>query len=128
VGENQNVVRVGLDGIGGSTGDPMGDSTGDSMPIDRVCSSYNQKKPPIDFGRFLTYNPYRQRNRKANQAYHLKQRALLNNKALPLPLKVYYPNNLACKIRAKSELDGPPQAPGPDSDFSAAALISYYSY
>jgi hypothetical protein len=48
--------------IGGSTGDPIGDSIGNSMPIDRFCSSYNQKKPLIDFGRFLTYNPYQQRN------------------------------------------------------------------
>jgi hypothetical protein len=83
--------------MGGSIGDPTGDPTGDpisepignstsdsidnSMPIDRFYSSYNQKKPLIDFGRFLTYNPCRQRNRKANQARHLKQRALLNNKS-----------------------------------------------
>jgi hypothetical protein len=91
--------------MGGSTGDPMGepigdsmgdpigdpiskpignsigDSIGNSMPIDRFCSSYNQKKPLIDFGRFLTYNPCWQRNRKANQARHLEQRALLNNKS-----------------------------------------------
>jgi hypothetical protein len=75
--------------MGGSTGDPtsdpmgdpMGDSIGNSIPIDRFCSSYNQKKPLIDFGRFLTYNPCWQRNQKANQARHLKQRALLNNKS-----------------------------------------------
>jgi hypothetical protein len=64
--------------MGGSTGDPMGgsngntisdpiynsigDSIGNSMPIDRFCSSCNQKKPLIDFSRFLTYNPCRQRN------------------------------------------------------------------
>jgi hypothetical protein len=42
--------------------EPIGDSTGDSMPIDQFCSSCNQKKPLIDFGRFLTYNPCRQRN------------------------------------------------------------------
>jgi hypothetical protein len=68
--------------MGDSTGDPTGDSIGDSTgePIDQFCSSCNQKKPLIDFGRFLTYNPCRQRNRKANQARHLKQKALLNNK------------------------------------------------
>jgi hypothetical protein len=35
-------------------------------PIDQYYSSYNQKKPLIAFGGFLTYNPCRQRNRKAN--------------------------------------------------------------
>jgi hypothetical protein len=39
---------------------------GDSTPIDQFCSSCNQKKPLRDFGRFLTCNPCRQRNRKAN--------------------------------------------------------------
>jgi hypothetical protein len=38
---------------------PISNSTGNSignfMPIDWFCSSYNQKKPFIDFGRFLTY-------------------------------------------------------------------------
>jgi hypothetical protein len=29
-----------------------------SEPIDQFYSSYNQKKPLIDFGRFLTYNTY----------------------------------------------------------------------
>jgi hypothetical protein len=61
---------------GGCTGDPTSDSTGDSMPIDQFCSSCNQKKPLIDFGRFLTCNTCRQRNRKANQARHLKQKAV----------------------------------------------------
>jgi hypothetical protein len=46
------------------------------MPIDQFCSSCNQKKPLIDFGRFLTCNTCRQRNRKANQARHLKQKAV----------------------------------------------------
>jgi hypothetical protein len=69
------------DSMGEPTGNSIGDSMGDSIPIDWFCSSYNQRKPLIDFGRFLTYNPCRQRNRKANQARHLKQRALLNNKS-----------------------------------------------
>jgi hypothetical protein len=69
------------DSMGEPIGNSMGDSMGNSMPIDRFCSFYNQKKPLIDFGRFLTYNPCRQRNRKANQARYLKQRALLNNKS-----------------------------------------------
>ena len=64
---------------------PMGDSTGEPtdepMSEHRFCSSCNQKKPLIDFGRFLTCNACRQRNRKANQARHLKQKALLNNKS-----------------------------------------------
>ena len=69
--------------MGDSTGDPTGDSIGDSTgePIDQFCSSCNQKKALIDFGRFLTCNPCRQRNQKANQARHLKQKALLNNKS-----------------------------------------------
>jgi hypothetical protein len=45
-------------------------------PIDQFCSPYNQKKPFIDFGRFLTYNTCRLRNRKAKQARHLKQKAI----------------------------------------------------
>jgi hypothetical protein len=77
--EGCNSLQIGSEGcnepIGGSTDDPIGDpigdpiskpignSTGDSignsMPIDWFCSSYNQKKPLIDFGRFLTYNPCR---------------------------------------------------------------------
>jgi hypothetical protein len=71
------------------TGEPMGSSTGigeptggptgePDKPIDQFCSSCNQKKLLIDFGRFLTYNPCRQRNRKANRARHIKQKALLN--------------------------------------------------
>jgi hypothetical protein len=41
--------------------EPIGDPTGDSISIsiDQFYSSYNQKKPLIDFGRFLTYNPCR---------------------------------------------------------------------
>jgi hypothetical protein len=29
-----------------------------NKPTDQFYSSYNQKKPFIDFGRFLTYNTY----------------------------------------------------------------------
>jgi hypothetical protein len=65
---------------GDSIGDSTGDAIGDSMPIDQFCSFYNQKKLLIDFGRFLICNPCRQRNQKANQARHLKQKTLLNNK------------------------------------------------
>ena len=59
-------------GIGEPTYSPMGigeptyGSTGE--PTDQFCSSCNQKKPLIDFGRFLTYNTCRQRNTKANQS------------------------------------------------------------
>jgi hypothetical protein len=74
VGESE-----GWDGRQREQDEPMGGSTGDS--IDQFCSSCNQKKPLIDFGRFLTCNPCRQRNQKANQARHLKQKALLNNKS-----------------------------------------------
>jgi hypothetical protein len=49
--------------MGDSMGEPIGDSigepTGDSTPIDQFYSSYNQKKPLIDFGRFLTCNSCR---------------------------------------------------------------------
>jgi hypothetical protein len=61
-----------------STGDPMGDPMGDSTFIDQFYSSYNQKKPFIDFGRFLIYNTCCQRNRKVKQARHIKQKAPLN--------------------------------------------------
>jgi hypothetical protein len=66
--------------MGDSMGDSMGDALGDTMgePIDKptgeptglqdqYCSSCNQKKPLIDFGRFLTCSPCRQRNQKANR-------------------------------------------------------------
>jgi hypothetical protein len=56
-------------------------------PINQYCSSCNQKKPLIDFGRFLTCNSCRQRNQKAKQARRIKQRPLLNknnsNKSSP---------------------------------------------
>jgi len=39
-------------GMGEPTYSPMGE------PTDQFYSSYNQKKPLIDFGRFLTYNAY----------------------------------------------------------------------
>ena len=41
-----------LTGTGEPTYSPMGE------PTDQFYSSYNQKKPLIDFGRFLTYNAY----------------------------------------------------------------------
>jgi hypothetical protein len=62
---------------GGPTGigEPTGELTGIGEPIykpmgeptDQFCSSYNQKKPLIDFGRFLTYSACQQRNIKANR-------------------------------------------------------------
>jgi hypothetical protein len=59
---------------GGSTG-VTESSTGLQ---EQYCSSCNQKKPLIDFGRFFTCNTCRQRNKRANQARHAKQKALLN--------------------------------------------------
>jgi len=54
-------------------GKPTGEPTVEpDEPIDQYYSSYTQKKPLTDFGRFLTYNPCWQRNRKANQAYPIK--------------------------------------------------------
>ena len=38
------------------TGEPMYSPMGE--PTDQFYSSYNQKKPLIDFRRFLTYNTY----------------------------------------------------------------------
>jgi hypothetical protein len=49
-------------------------------PIDRFCSC-NQKKPLIDFGRFLTCGVCWQRNTKANRARYIRQKAILNNKS-----------------------------------------------
>jgi hypothetical protein len=65
------------------TGEPIGEPIHKPIckPVDQYCSSCNQKKPLIDFGRFLTYNTCRQRNRKVKQAWHIKQKALLNNKS-----------------------------------------------
>jgi hypothetical protein len=45
---------------------------------DKYCSSCNQKKPLTDFGCFLTCNTCQQRDTKANQARHIRQKALLN--------------------------------------------------
>jgi hypothetical protein len=116
VGESE-----GWDGPQREQDKPMGDST----PIDQFCSSCNQKKPLIDFGRFLTYNPCRQRNRKANQAHYLKQKALLNNKSSS---SSDYPNNLACEIRAKSEA-GPGACGGPSSkDFTVECKVMYSKF
>jgi hypothetical protein len=57
------------------TGEPMYSPMGE--PTDQFYSSYNQKKPLIDFGRFLTYNAYWQRNTKVNQVRKAKQKATI---------------------------------------------------
>jgi hypothetical protein len=56
-------------------GEPTYGSTGE--PTDQFCSSCNQKKPLIDFGRFLTCNACRQRNTKANRVRKAKQKATI---------------------------------------------------
>jgi hypothetical protein len=56
-------------------GEPICGSTGE--PTDQFCSSCNQKKPLIDFGRFLTCNACRQRNTKANRVRKAKQKATI---------------------------------------------------
>jgi hypothetical protein len=43
---------------------PQRGGEGSTGPQDQYCSSCKQKKPLIDFGRFLTCNTCRQRNRK----------------------------------------------------------------
>jgi hypothetical protein len=52
----------------------MGEPTYGSIgkPMDQFYSSCNQKKPLIDFGRFLTCNACRQRNTKANRVRKAK--------------------------------------------------------
>jgi hypothetical protein len=60
----------------GPTGGPTGTGEPDE-PIDQFCSSCNQKKPLIDFGRFLTCNACRQRNTKANRVRKAKQKATI---------------------------------------------------
>jgi hypothetical protein len=45
-------------------------------PTDQFCS-YNQKKPFIDFGRFLTCNTCRQRNTKENGVEKEKKKATI---------------------------------------------------
>jgi hypothetical protein len=70
-------VRLGTDRKGG--GAPT-DEPADE-PTDQFCSSCNQKKPLIAFGRFLTCNICRQRNTKANRVRKAKQKAILRPKA-----------------------------------------------
>jgi hypothetical protein len=53
---------VGVRGGSTGTGEPICEPIGD--PTDQFCSSCNQKKPLIDFRRFLTCNACRQRNTK----------------------------------------------------------------
>lgn len=67
--------------MGKSMGELTGGSTGDSTPIDQFCSSCNQKKPLIDFGRFLTCSACRQRNTKASRVRKAKQKAIRRPKA-----------------------------------------------
>ncbi|PMD45830.1 hypothetical protein L207DRAFT_508591 [Hyaloscypha variabilis F] len=47
-------------------------------PQEQYCSSCNQKKPLLDFGRFLTCNTCRERNKRANQVRRVKYKAILN--------------------------------------------------
>jgi hypothetical protein len=64
--------------VGKPMGKPIGEPTGEpDEPIDQFCSSCNQKKPLIDFGRFLTCNTCRQRNTKANRVRKAKQKATI---------------------------------------------------
>jgi hypothetical protein len=63
------------DGLQRDQDEPMGE------PIDQFCSSCNQKKPLIDFGRFFTCNACRQRNTKANRVRKVKQKAIRRPKA-----------------------------------------------
>jgi hypothetical protein len=64
--------------ISGPMSGPTGESTGEpDEPIDQFCFSCNQKKPLIDFGRFLTCNTCRQRNTKANRVQKAKQKATI---------------------------------------------------
>jgi hypothetical protein len=60
-----------------NTGSPIGGPIGTGEPTDQFCSSCNQKKPLIDFGRFLTCNACRQRNTKANRVRKAKQKATI---------------------------------------------------
>jgi hypothetical protein len=57
---------------GKPTGEPIGGPTGMGESMVQFCSSCNQKKPLIDFGRFLTCNACRQRNTKANRVRKAK--------------------------------------------------------
>jgi hypothetical protein len=44
-------------------------------PQEQYCFSCNRKKPLIDFGRFFTCNACRERNKRANRAWHARQKA-----------------------------------------------------
>jgi hypothetical protein len=49
---------VGCDGPQREQEDSAGVNRLIDEPMDQFCSSCNQKKPPIDFGRFLIHNIY----------------------------------------------------------------------
>jgi hypothetical protein len=55
---------------------------GSMGPQDQYCSSYNQKKPLIEFGRFFTYKTCRQRNQKVNRVRKAKQKAIIRPQAI----------------------------------------------
>jgi hypothetical protein len=67
----------GWDGLQREQEDSTGISKSSMGPQDQYCSSCNQKKPLITFGRFLTYNICRQRNTKANRVQKAKQKATI---------------------------------------------------
>ncbi|KAH8775822.1 hypothetical protein BGZ57DRAFT_1004729 [Hyaloscypha finlandica] len=48
---------------------------GSTGPQEQYCSSCNQKKPLIDFGRFLTCNPCREKNKRVKEARRVKHKA-----------------------------------------------------
>jgi hypothetical protein len=51
------------------------DREGFTDPKDQYCSSCNQKRPLTDFGRFLTCNSCRQRNKRVTNACRAKHKA-----------------------------------------------------
>jgi hypothetical protein len=86
--EGEGSLADGQDGWGeflgereGSAGSQEGreSSTGvveeENSPQEQFCSSCNQKKPLIAFGRFLTCNTCRGRNRRVKQARQVKHKA-----------------------------------------------------
>lgn len=43
-------------------------------PMAQYCSSYNQKRPPSEFGHFFTYSICRKRKQKSNRRYGIQRK------------------------------------------------------
>lgn len=79
--DRERGIRASI-GVGESSTGPQESRESSIAPVnglqDQFCSSCNQKKLLTNFGRFLTCSTCRERNKRANRARHVRQKALLN--------------------------------------------------